>query len=445
MPQIAANFAKALLVGTITPSDTELTIESSRADLFPVGTTVSWGSELNWFKLVLQDTLNNHEIVYAGVRTGGSSVISNLLRAREGTTARTWTATETIVANRPTAKDFADAFSALMDGGTVSTNSQNFNTLVQRKIHLLTGDGSWTGASNSPTLAPANGILTVYATGDGVLQELVTHTPHTVWHRIRTTASNWGTWKRADAYEASTFIRTLMDDASAEAARTTLGAAALAGSATQRFSVQAAVDNAHAVRLDQMNAAGLIYAPVATVVPMLRVTTPAGWVALRGGFIGDAASGANERANADTKALFEELWAATDNSDFPVRDSTGALVARGTSASADFAAHKRFPLMDMRFEYIQGWDDGRGGEPGRRRGSWRAGALLNHRHRDVVFDAVGEDTGNGRSIGGSAVVSGEWQAGNYAIGANTGYVIGDVPIGGENLVRGYALPHFQKL
>lgn len=60
-----------------------------------------------------------------------------------------------------------------------------------------------------------------------------------------------------------------------------------------------------------------------------------GYVRLNGKSIGSAASGATERANADTQSLYEELW-SFDNI---VLDS----ITKGASAAADFAANK--PLV----------------------------------------------------------------------------------------------------
>lgn len=65
----------------------------------------------------------------------------------------------------------------------------------------------------------------------------------------------------------------------------------------------------------------------------------AGWIMADDGTIGDAASGATTRANADTQALFTLLY------NLPVtlglQDSSGSTVARGANAAADYAAHRR--------------------------------------------------------------------------------------------------------
>jgi len=67
-----------------------------------------------------------------------------------------------------------------------------------------------------------------------------------------------------------------------------------------------------------------------------------GWVRKNGGTIGSAASGATERANADTAALYALLWNNYDDSQAAVAGG------RGASASADFAADKTIVLPDAR-------------------------------------------------------------------------------------------------
>lgn len=83
----------------------------------------------------------------------------------------------------------------------------------------------------------------------------------------------------------------------------------------------------------------------------LGTAAPSGYVLLDGKTIGDASSGASERANADTSALYTLLWNGFSNTICPV--STG----RGASASADFAAHKTIQLLDMRGRVCVGKDD----------------------------------------------------------------------------------------
>lgn len=78
---------------------------------------------------------------------------------------------------------------------------------------------------------------------------------------------------------------------------------------------------------------------------------PTGWVRVNGRTIGNASSGATERANADTSSLFSFLW--TNYSDSVCAVSTG----RGASAAADYAANKTIALPDWRGRAPFGLDD----------------------------------------------------------------------------------------
>jgi microcystin-dependent protein len=79
--------------------------------------------------------------------------------------------------------------------------------------------------------------------------------------------------------------------------------------------------------------------------------TRTAWVRLNGRTIGNAASGATERANADTANLFAFLWANNSNTICPVSGG------RGASATADYAANKTIQLVDMRGRVPAGLDD----------------------------------------------------------------------------------------
>lgn len=74
-----------------------------------------------------------------------------------------------------------------------------------------------------------------------------------------------------------------------------------------------------------------------------------GWVRMNGRTIGSATSGATERANSDTQALFEYLWGADSN----LAVSSG----RGASAAADWSANKTIALPDFRSRAIAGLGD----------------------------------------------------------------------------------------
>lgn len=101
------------------------------------------------------------------------------------------------------------------------------------------------------------------------------------------------------------------------------------------------------------------------MMPYVGAAAPAGYVLASGKTIGNASSGASERANADTEALFVLLWNSWSNTELPIQDSSGNPTTRGASASADFAADKRLPLPDLRGRIPVGKDDMGGTTAGR--------------------------------------------------------------------------------
>lgn len=74
-----------------------------------------------------------------------------------------------------------------------------------------------------------------------------------------------------------------------------------------------------------------------------------GWVRCNGRTIGSATSGAEERANSDTQALYEYLW-LTD-------PDLVVLGGRGASALADWTANKPLTLPDARGRSLIGVDN----------------------------------------------------------------------------------------
>jgi microcystin-dependent protein len=78
-------------------------------------------------------------------------------------------------------------------------------------------------------------------------------------------------------------------------------------------------------------------------------STIPGWVRMNGRTIGSATSGATERANLDTQALFQFLWASDAN--------LAVSGGRGASAAADWSANKTIALPDLRGRVLSGLDD----------------------------------------------------------------------------------------
>jgi hypothetical protein len=111
MSQKFAIAARSALMANIAAGDTSLTVDITKADLFPVADTNTSAVPTvgkDFFKIVLEDSSHNIEIVYVRTRALGSASMTNLLRGQEGTTARAYLA-GSIVGLRHTAADLADA------------------------------------------------------------------------------------------------------------------------------------------------------------------------------------------------------------------------------------------------------------------------------------------------------------------------------------------------
>jgi microcystin-dependent protein len=103
--------------------------------------------------------------------------------------------------------------------------------------------------------------------------------------------------------------------------------------------------------------------PAGTFRAYVGTTAPAGYVRANGRTIGNAASSASERANADTSTLYALLWDNYSDTVCPV--SSG----RGASAAADYAANKTITLPDLRGRALFGLDDMGGSAAGRLAGA----------------------------------------------------------------------------
>ena len=122
-------------------------------------------------------------------------------------------------------------------------------------------------------------------------------------------------------------------------------------------------------------------------------TPPAGWLLCEGLTIGNAASGATARANADTVTLFTLLWNNFADAQLAV---TGG---RGLSAAADFAANKAIALPDMKGRGPMGLNSGtfnvNGKTGGEETHTMTTAELASHTH------AVTGTTNGGGGYGGT--------------------------------------------
>lgn len=81
-----------------------------------------------------------------------------------------------------------------------------------------------------------------------------------------------------------------------------------------------------------------------------------GWVRINGNTIGNATSGATERANADCQSLFVYIWNTYADAIAPV------IGGRGANGLADFNANKQITLLEGRARDVRGLD-GMGNTP----------------------------------------------------------------------------------
>lgn len=147
--------------------------------------------------------------------------------------------------------------------------------------------------------------------------------------------------------------------------------------------------------------------PTGAVQGFRRTSAPTGWVKENGGTIGNAASGATTRANADTSALFTLLWEQFSNTILPIQTSTGTASTRGGSAAADYAANKRLPLFDSRSRFLRGSDDGLAFDVTLTVGANQADAIKNHQHPGTTENDTHSHFVAASSSGGSAYDYGE--------------------------------------
>lgn len=144
--------------------------------------------------------------------------------------------------------------------------------------------------------------------------------------------------------------------------------------------------------------------------------TLTGWVKANGTTIGSPTSGATQRANADTQALYINLWGEYADAKCPVAGG------RGASALNDFQANKAIGLPDWRGYALVGLDD---------MGSAAAGRIL----AGNVTSGGGDGPTTPAASGGEAnhtIVLAEMASGAVTLNAGTHH---HAPSGGGNFVQ----------
>lgn len=141
MAQLFKNFARARIASSIGSSDTTIVLQSGYGAIFPEA-NMGTGPTGDWFKCVLEKATGEREIVSVRTRSSGSDILSNVLRAQEGTTAISFDA-NTVIGLRPTAEDMTNAVSVpavvVQKTGDTGSAVMPSGTSVQRDASPFAG------------------------------------------------------------------------------------------------------------------------------------------------------------------------------------------------------------------------------------------------------------------------------------------------------------------
>lgn len=297
-----ANNAKGRLNAGITSGATTLTLQAGQGALFPQPT----GGD--FFRATLIDLSGNIEIIHCTQRTGDTFDV--IVRAQEGTSSipfssndrveLRWTKESAMIHQQLTDVQLGSPVFFGVAGGTADALSGTIASYLTALVNgmRVRGHASAANATGTPTFT-----LTLGTTGTG---------PKTI----------------------------------VKGSNAALEPGEIAGA-------DAPIDLEYDSSLDKWVLLNPYRQAVPTgmVAPFVGTTAPTGWVLGSGKTIGSAASGATERANADTVNLFTLLWNSMADAEAPVSGG------RGASAAADFAANKTIVVPDLRGRSIFGKDD----------------------------------------------------------------------------------------
>jgi len=363
----AKNNAYSTLASGISAGAASLTVQAGHGDRFPAITAP------DWTKITLEDAAGNREIIYVGARTAGSDVLSTLTRGQEGTTARAWNAGDVVElrmtaqlvedamghAAQTTGAHAASAIAFSPTGGLGSTNVQaalaELDSEKQAALGFTPANDTLGNLSNKAT---ARGNLGVEAAEVDVASAATTDIGAAASMNVRitgtTTITSLGT-VAAGTVRNCRMAGALTLTHNATSLILPAGGANIATAAGDCFEAESLGSGNWVVRKYQKADGTSVIAAASEVTGVVKdyvgATAPSGYALLSGRTIGSASSGATERANADTQALFTLLWNDMTNTEAPVSGG------RGASASADFSANKTITLPDARGRVIAGKDN----------------------------------------------------------------------------------------
>jgi len=148
MTQLFTNDANALLTAPVAPGDLTFTIEASKADKFPVantGTDPVGTVGKDWFKAALENLAGEIEYVHVRTRTLASGICSNVIRAREGSTALAFAA-GSVCELRVVADDIQDAID--LSANAINRNGDTISSVLN--VPLVT-----TGSNTAQVVSSA--------------------------------------------------------------------------------------------------------------------------------------------------------------------------------------------------------------------------------------------------------------------------------------------------
>lgn len=366
MSYLAKNNAYSTLAAGISSGALSITVQSGHGDRFPVI------SGADYTLITFEDSGGNREVVKVTARSAASDVMT-IVRAQEGTTARAWNIGD-VVELRMTAQLVQDAMGHPAQSSAAHAASSIANTpagnvaatTVQAAINELDSEKQaalgYTPANdvlgNLSNKATARANLGVEAAEVDVASAATTDIGAEASQNVRITGTT--TITSLGTVAAGTVRKVRL----AGALTLTHNATSLVLPAAGANIAAAAGDSFEAISLgagnwfirDYQKADGTSVVAAAseitgTVKDYIGTSAPAGYVLASGRTIGDASSGATERANADTATLFALIWDSMANTEAAVSGG------RGASAAADFAAHKTIALPDARGRVIAGKDN----------------------------------------------------------------------------------------
>lgn len=168
-------------------------------------------------------------------------------------------------------------------------------------------------------------------------------------------------------------------------------------------------------------------------------TLQAGWI-WGAGTIGNAASNATSRANADTVGLFTAWWndaaytyggATATGAALQIYTSAGSPVARGANAAADYAANRQIAVVDFRDRVVAGRGNmvGSAGRLSGQPGGVSGNGLGNNGGLELHTLTIAQIPAHTHPVGTQVGASGTAHAADVAAGDlyDTGSTGGDAP------------------